>query len=505
MAKATARSRPENDVAAGLLLRVSDARQAGEDRFSVDAQRRVLRERCRREGWTPVAEYVGDGESAFTNKLTKRQTISDMLEDARAGRFQVLLVHDLSRFARDEELGHAVFNLLDAYGVRLVNASNDVDYGTPEGRMMLSIDLGLGSYWSRKMGFHIRKSKREKFELGLHIGDVPFGYRKGTTNKDPLQPIPDETTAIREAFRDRASGAGYSEIARRWNAQGLTPRSKQGNTLFTASAVQSVLENDFYAGFIRHKDERRPGTHEAIITEEEFLAAQARVRRQPSRAIEPWLLSGMAICAICGGPIWQHRGGTKHGYAYYREASQRRERPCPISGALWAREAAETKIHELVKSMAFDTAWLAEVDREARRIPRQDDGTRDKLIARKKRAMKLYLADDMDESEWSEVKRSIDEQLARLPVMLPQTLSTSAERLTSIGQIWDGMTLPERREAMRIIFEGVALNTREKAVCLRPAAEFHGLFVHRRESCGLGTPGRTRTCAHGLGNHCSIL
>ena len=61
--------------------------------------------------------------------------------------------------AGDEELGHAVFNLLESNKIRLVNASSDVDYSTPEGRMMLSIDLGLGSYWSRKMSFHIKKAK----------------------------------------------------------------------------------------------------------------------------------------------------------------------------------------------------------------------------------------------------------------------------------------------------------------------------------------------------------
>lgn len=505
MAQAVAPRQPHKALSAGLLLRVSDARQADEDRFSVDAQRRVLSDRCRREGWTPVAEYVGEGESAFTNQISKRRTIQQMLDDARAGRFHVLLVHDLSRFARDEELGHAVFNILDGCGVRLVNASSDIDYSTAEGRMMLSIDLGLGSYWSRKMSFHIRKSKREKFEMGLHLGDVPFGYTKGATNKDALVVVAGEAAAIREAFRDRLAGAGYTEIARRWNAAGLKPRSKQGNDVFAASAVQSVLENDFYAGFIRHKGERRAGIHEAIITEDQFLAAQAQVKTQATRAAEPWLFSGIATCSECGGAIWQHRGGTKHTYAYYREASQRQLRRCPIAGALWDRRDAESRLDEMVHAMALDKAWLADVDRDARRVPRQDDGQRDKLLAKKNRAMKLYVAGDMSESEWLAFKHNSEEQIARLPVMLPQTLSASAAKLTSIGQIWEGMTMPERREAVRVLFEEVGMDARRKELRLKPWPEFEGLFSHRRELCGRGTPGRTRTCAHGLGNHCSIL
>lgn len=213
-------------------------------------------------------EYVGAGESAFTNDIGKRQTMLEVKRDVEQGLLDVLVVHDLSRFARDEELGQAFFNLLQRHHVRLVNASSDVDYSTPEGRMMLSIDLGLGSYWLRKMSFHIKKSKRQRFELGLHVGDTPFGYHKGATTKDPLVPVPEEASAIAEAIRDYAAGAGFQEIARHWNADGLRPRSKQGHTQFTTSAMQSIIENDFYAGFVRYKGERRRGAHEAIISED---------------------------------------------------------------------------------------------------------------------------------------------------------------------------------------------------------------------------------------------
>lgn len=97
-------------------------------------------------------------------------------------------------------------------------------------------------------------------------------------------PVPEEAAAIAEAVRDYAAGAGYTEIARRWNAQGLRPHSRQGHTTFTVSAVQSIIENDFYTGLVHHKGERRRGAHEPIITEGLWLAAQQRVRRQPSHA-----------------------------------------------------------------------------------------------------------------------------------------------------------------------------------------------------------------------------
>lgn len=505
MAKAAARRQPEEALTAALLLRVSDARQAEDDRFSLDAQRRALLERCRREGWTPGPEYIGEGESAFTNRIDKRQTISDMLKAAATGDFQILLVHDLSRFARDEELGHAVFNLLERHGVRLVNASSDIDYTTAEGRMMLSINLGLDSYGSRKMSFHIKKAKQERFERGLHTADVPFGYEKGATNKDPLVPVATEAAAIAEAFRDRAAGMGYTEIARRWNALGLRPHSKRGHGVFGASAVQSVLENDFYAGRVQHLGERRPGLHQAIISETEYLAAQGATRHQPSRSRQPRMLAGLAVCSVCDGPVWQCKSGPKLDYTYYREASSQRELACSNRGRMWRAELAEAEVDAVIASMAVDVSWLEDVDRAARRMPRPDNGRRRELEEDKRRLKNLYLAKQLDDNEWRLRLRPLEDQLARLPTELPATLQVAAERLVKLEQVWRGMTAEEKRGLCRILFSSIRMDTRGKRLWLEPWPEFAGLFDHRRDYCRHGTPGRTRTCAQGLGNLCSIL
>ncbi len=431
-----------------------------------------------------VREYIGAGESAFTNEIGKRKTMLDIKRDVEQHVIDVLLVHDLSRFARDEELGHGIFNLLDRNDIKLVNASSpDIDYHTPEGRMMLGIDLSLGSYWSRKMSFHIKKSMRERFELGLHVGDVPFGYRRGETTKHPLVPVPEEAAAIAEAVRDYAAGAGYTEIARRWNAQGLRPHSKQGHTTFTVSAVQSIIENDFYAGFVHYKGERRRGAHEAITTEDLWLAAQQRVRRQSSHARQPRMLSGLARCSECDGPIHQTKSGTGNRYAYYRETSHLRGDPCPIAGAMWRCEQAEAEVDRIIHEMAMDRDWLAEIDREARRLPKHDDGERTELEAKKRRATMAYVEAALSEQEWRLQLQAIDDRLARLPVGSPDVVRFAGERLTSIGQVWNGMTMEERREACRILFQWVRIDTRGKRLWVRPWPEFEPLFVIRRDMC----------------------
>jgi DNA invertase Pin-like site-specific DNA recombinase len=506
MAKTVARREKDEALRVALLLRVSDPRQAGADAFSLDAQRHAAKQLCERKGWVIVREYIGAGESDFTREINKRETVRSLLADATADVFDVLLVHDLTRYARDEELGHSVLNNLQILGVKLVNATNDVDYDTPEGRLMFSMELGFSAASSRKASFHIKKAKQQKFEMGLHVGDVPFGYAKGATNKDPLVPVPREAAAILEALRDYAAGAGYTEIARRWNEMGLKPHSKQKNCLFTASAVQSVTENEFYAGYIHHRGERRRGIHEPIVPEERWAAAQARVRRQPTKAREPWLLAGIAMCAVCGGPIWQCKSGINNDHHYYREPSGVRQRGCGIAGSLWSRDLADSEVDDVIAAMTLDPAWLAEVEREALRPPvGASTATRAGLEAKKKRFTNAYLAGMIPEVEWRAHLRTIDAELARTTKPNPGQIVLAGERLVSIGQVWKGMTTDERRDACRILFRSIHMNPREKRLWLDPWPEFAEVFEQRRRLCMHGTPGRTRTCAHGLGNHCSIL
>ncbi len=495
----------QRPLRAALLLRVSDSRQAEAESYSLDSQRRVGEDLCRRKGWVVVREYVGAGESAFTRDVSKRETVRALLADATSSVFDVLIVHDLSRYARDEELGHFVLNNLHLLGVKLVNATNDIDYDTPEGRIMFSMELSFSAAGSRKSSFHIKKAKQQKFEMGLHVGDVPFGYSAGETNKHPLSAVPHEAAAIRQAFEDFANGAGYTEIARRWNGAGLQPHSKRHRSTFAASAIQSIIENDFYCGYIRHLGERKLGLHEAIISEDLWTRAQVSVRRQSSRAREAWLLSGTAACVECDGPIWQFKTGTEKTYSYYRETSAVRERDCSIAGAVWRRDLAKAEVCAVIESMTADPRWLDEIDRSARTAAAPKDDRRAKLMAKKKRLTNAYIADAKPEAEWREEVRALDEQLRRLPPDNPTAVVLAGERLASIGQVWVGMTTDERREAIRILFRSVKMNTREKKLWLDPWPEFAPLFEIRRDLCVHGTPGRTRTCAQGLGNLCSIL
>lgn len=485
-----------------LLARVSTERQAGEERHSLPAQLRSMLDRAGREGWEVVRTFEAPGESASTRDLNKRPVLRELVEAARRREFDLVLFHESSRLARDEELSQWLINELEGFGVRLVEADKAVDhFYTPEGRVQFGIQSVLDAWQRRKHAAQVRKGITEMFESGLHVGDVPFGYRRalreladGRVERDasvPLEVVPDEARWVRQAFEWKLQGLGATEIAERFNAAGLQPHSKQGNPVFTPSAIESILESDFYLGRIRHKAEVRVGRHEAVLDEGLWLKVQARrgSGRKSVRSRSPRMLSGLAVCAECQGPLWlSWSGDSKYPQLkrqYYRETSKIRQRVCANRGTGWDAASAEEEVSAVVRGMARDEAWCSKVDRAARRQPERDvyAGERSELEQERKRATRAYIAGALGEEEWRRVTEALDARLASLPAALSGGVLFGLERLRSVGEVWDGMTVEERREGARLLFERVEMDTRGRRVWVKPWGELEELFRDRRAWC----------------------
>lgn len=81
---------------AALYARVSTDEQA-EHGYSIDAQREACRAFATARGWAAGQEYVDAG---FSGGKSDRPAWQQMIAEARAGAFQVLIVHKLDRFSR---------------------------------------------------------------------------------------------------------------------------------------------------------------------------------------------------------------------------------------------------------------------------------------------------------------------------------------------------------------------------------------------------------------------
>lgn len=89
---------PEKTYHAAIYTRLSrDDDRAGES-LSIENQKEMLTRYVQEQGWDLVSTYIDDGVSGTT---FDRPGLNQMIADVRAGKINLIVVKDLSRFGRD--------------------------------------------------------------------------------------------------------------------------------------------------------------------------------------------------------------------------------------------------------------------------------------------------------------------------------------------------------------------------------------------------------------------
>ncbi len=110
---------------AGTYLRLSKDDEKAGDSLSIENQRLILQKYVAEQGWELVDEYVDDGYSG-TN--FDRPDVQRLLEDAKNGRIDIIIVKDLSRFGRNYiQVGQYVDYIFPMYNIRFIALSDNVD------------------------------------------------------------------------------------------------------------------------------------------------------------------------------------------------------------------------------------------------------------------------------------------------------------------------------------------------------------------------------------------
>ena len=324
------------DYNVGIYERLSrDDRNAGES-VSIQNQRELLTRYVREHGWNLVSEYVDDGVSGTS---FDRPGFNRMMEDAQAGRINLILVKDLSRFGRAQaETTIYIETTFPELGCRFIAVDDDYDTAnkTDTSETSMLIKSFLNDFYARDTSKKIKTVKRSTFRTGKYIGAyAPFGYIKDPADKHHF--IIDEPAAaiVRKIFSLRSKGHGFRKIAQLLNEDGdLPPREyyyqnlgranpHYQNKLWNDATVRAVVRNEAYIGhtvqnkrgtvsYKNHKQIDKPkeewirveNTHEPIIDMDTWELCQQidRMHSQPrrTRESEVSLFGGLLYCMDCG-------------------------------------------------------------------------------------------------------------------------------------------------------------------------------------------------------------
>ena len=205
--RADGRSRETSDahasptaVRAVIYARVSSLAQR--DQQTIASQLETLPRFVSFRGWNlvrPPESHVDDGRTAKAGFLMERLGLSRLLHDAELGLFDVVVVVDLDRLTRSEDLRERgeVLGAFQKAGVQIaVSSSGQVlDLRSSMGDLMSSLGAFFAAEENRKRRDRICRGKAEAIRKGRKpAGPMPFGYaydrKSGEWSVDPeLGPI----------------------------------------------------------------------------------------------------------------------------------------------------------------------------------------------------------------------------------------------------------------------------------------------------------------------------
>ena len=121
------KSKQETKV--GIYARLSKDDERNGESLSIENQKLILEKYVMEQGWNLIDEYIDDGYSGTT---FDRPSVQRLLEDAKCGRINTIVVKDLSRFGRNYiQVGQYTDYIFPMYNIRFI-ALNDNDKKSEE-------------------------------------------------------------------------------------------------------------------------------------------------------------------------------------------------------------------------------------------------------------------------------------------------------------------------------------------------------------------------------------
>ncbi len=290
---------------------------------------RVMEEK----GWVLSKEYQDDGISGHL--MEERHGLQSMLRDAREHKFDLILVKDYDRFARNKDGIGIVRQELKKLGVQTYSINTPVepkqvcDYDPDDNdtaTIMETISDMRSDLERTAINRRLKIGRMAIAQKGKIPNKVPYGYKVVRTLNESKTKIlrsvvidENEAEKIRFIFNEYVKGAGVRKITIAMNKNGW--KAPQG-PLWSSQTIKYILVNPTYAGKVwwgwRHaeykksKEMRRrgkvgytgDGIHTPIIDEKLFNLVQeikaGRVKQvQGGAARSLGMLTGIAKCIRC--------------------------------------------------------------------------------------------------------------------------------------------------------------------------------------------------------------
>lgn len=311
-----------------------------EESNSITNQKRLIHDFLKgREDIHVFKEYVDDG---YTGSDFLRPSFQEMIKDMEAGKVNLIIVKDLSRFGREYiEAGRYLQKIFPAAGVRFIAVTDHYDSLTAdrtEKNIVIPVKNFVNDAYSADLSVKIRSHLESKRGNGEYTGAyVSYGFRKDSSDHNKLVVDPVAGENVKLIFRWKLNGMSNGRIAEKLNALGIPAPADYKRSLgihyrsgfqknlcskWSPAAVGRILSNPLCKGLvvqgkkerINHKIKKmvaKPESEQSryrqedlvLIGETQFDIMQELLKKDtrtnPGQDLA-YLFSGILYCPDCG-------------------------------------------------------------------------------------------------------------------------------------------------------------------------------------------------------------
>jgi len=270
--------------------------------------------------WEFVGIYTDEGISGTSTN--RREGFKRMVDDALAGKIDLIVTKSVSRFARNTVDSLSTIRKLKEHKVEVYFEKESIKTFDSKGELLITIMSSLAQEESRSLSENVKWGLRKRFADGQV--SVPYtrflGYDKGPDGN--LAVNPEQAKLVRHIFSLFLQGLTPHGIAKRLGDEGYATMT--GKIVWHSSTIQQLLTNVKYKGdallqksystdFLTKRNVVNKGevpqyyverNHEAIIAPEVFDLVQNEIKQRKENGESrkgTHLFSSRIRCGRCGG------------------------------------------------------------------------------------------------------------------------------------------------------------------------------------------------------------
>ncbi len=499
---------------------------------SIEDQVRLCEALIRDRGWESVRAYSDHGISGAS---LMRPGYQQLLEDGRAGTFDIVVAESIDRLSRDQEHIAAFHKAMSFAGVAVVTTSEgDIN------ELHIGLKGTMSALYLKDLADKTRRGLEGRVRKGKSGGGICYGYgvlkKLGSDDgegRGHRYVIEDEAAIICRIFEDYDAGKSPKSIAHALNRECVPgPRGGQWSpsTIYgNWRRGTGILNNELYVGkmiwnrqhFVKDpqtgKRQARLNPEEKWVTQSvpelqivgtvlwrSVKARQLTTRQsiskeghRPEIARRPrYLLSGLLECGSCGG------GFSKISKTHYGCSTARNKATCSNMLTIRRDELEKEVLNGLKTHLMQPTAYHAffeeftrEYNARANARERERGNLETKLTKVKADIKKLIdaikagvpgdaLRDEIQalENQRTEFESRLEETPIATPLLHPNLPAIYQDKITNlIDALNTPDTITQVNEAIRQLIEKVRLVPENKTLNIELFGELAALI-----SLGIG-------------------